>query len=101
MLNRKLAFAVLAGCALLAANGAWADEHRRGHRGHGWHAHQHAHPHFRPRPVVVYRPVPVFYYAPAQVYLAPPPTALYAPPRPVIFGSLPLGDARVRIGVTF
>ena len=96
MLTKKIAMAAIAGTALLAASGAYArDDHRWGYgqRDHGRYHHRHA-------PRVVVRPAPVYYYAPEPVYYAPQP-AYYAPPRPVIYGTLPIGDARVRFGLQF
>ena len=100
---KRLARAVVAGSALLAASGAYArDDHRRGY---GPQAHfddrHHGHRHFRHAPRFVYRQAPPpYYYAPEPVYYPPQPV-YYAPPRPVIYGSLPLGDTRLRIGVQF
>ena len=97
--TQKIVLAAFAATALLAATGAQArDDHRRGHGYHGHHGH-HGHyvRHLPPR--VFYRPAPV-YYAPAPVYYPPQPV-YYVPPRPVIYGTLPVGDARVRIGVQF
>jgi hypothetical protein len=93
MLTKKIVLSALAGTALLAASAAQAhDDYRRGH-GYG-------HQHYRHVPHrVVVRPAPV-YYAPAPVYYPPQPV-YYVPPRPVIYGTLPIGDARVRIGVQF
>ncbi len=104
MLPRKLALAVVAGTALLAASGAYArDDHFRGygqrHHGHQHYRHVPQRVFVRPAPVYYYAPEPV-YYSPQPVYYAPQPL-YYAPPRPVIYGTLPLGDARVRIGVQF
>jgi hypothetical protein len=98
MLTKKIVLATLAGTALLAASAVQArDGH---HRGHGYRHHGH-HVHFRHLPHrVVVRPARVYYFAPAPVYYPPQPV-YYAPPRPVLFGTLPVGDARVRIGVQF
>ena len=103
MSTKNIVLAAIAGTALLAASAAQArDDHYRGHgyRHHGHHSH-YRHYRYVPHRVVV-RPAPVYYYhyAPAPVYVPPQPV-YYAPPRPVIFGSVPVGDARVRIGVQF
>ncbi|MEO8144960.1 MAG: hypothetical protein ABI654_12185 [Betaproteobacteria bacterium] len=96
MLTKRLALAVVAGTALLAASGAYArDDH---YRGYGPRHYSHHHFRHAPQRVVV---APYYYdYAPQPVYYAPPPV-YYAPPRPVIYGTLPIGDARVRIGLQF
>ncbi len=98
MRTKKIVLAALAGTALLATSAVQA---RDDHRGHGYRQHGHYGPaHYRHVPHrVVIRPAPV-YYVPAPVYYPPQPV-YYAPPRPVIFGSVPVGDARVRIGVQF
>ena len=103
MLTKKIAMAAIAGTALLAASGAYARHDDRwgrgpqagyGHRYHGQH-------HYRYAPRLVVRPAPVYYYyAPEPVYYPPQPV-YYAPRRPVIYGTLPIGDARVRIGLQF
>ncbi len=96
MLTKKIAMAAIAGTALLAASGAYA---RDDHWGYGPRHHHHRH-----GPRFVVRPAPVYYYAPAPVYYPyyPPQPVYYAPPpRPVIFGSIPIGDSRVRIGLRF
>jgi len=82
---KKLTLAAAAGTALFAAAPAFANPPNWA-PGYGWHAQRH--PHYRPRPVVVYAPAPV-YYAPVPVYYAPPPRVVV--PAPVIFGNLPLG----------
>ena len=95
MLTKRIVLATIAGTALLAASGAYArDDHRHGYRHQG---HHHGHAKHR----VAVRPAPVYYYyAPVPVYYPPQP-AYYAPPRPVVFGTLPIGDARVRIAFRF
>ncbi len=104
MTTKKIVLAAIAGSALFAASAAQADHNRGpGYRHHGHHGH-----YYRHAPKRLYaRPAPVYYYAPAPVYYPPQPV-YYAPqrpqvvlPGPVLFGTLPVGDARVRIGVQF
>ena len=95
MSTKKILMTAIAGAALMAASGAQA--RHDDHRGHGYRHHGHHHRHAPHR--VVLRPAPV-YYVPAPVYYPPQPV-YYLPPRPVIFGTLPVGDARIRIGVQF
>ena len=98
MTTKRIALAVVAGTALLAASGAYArDDHYR-----GYGPRHYSHHHFRHAPRFVGRPAPAYsyFYAPQPVYYAPPPV-YYPPPRPVIYGTLPFGDARVRIGLQF
>lgn len=97
MFTKKIVLAAIAGTALFAASAAQADYNRGpGYRHYGHYNHHH----YRHVPHrVVVRPAPV-YYVPAPVYYPPQPV-YYSPPRPVIFGTLPVGDARVRIGVQF
>ena len=95
MSTKNIAMAAIAGTALLAASGAYArddDSHGFGPR-HYSHHHRHA-------PRFVVRQIPRYYYAPQTVYYAPVPV-YYAPPRPVLYGTLPIGDARVRFGLQF
>jgi hypothetical protein len=96
MLTKKIVLAVIAGTTLLAASGAYArDDFRRGFEPR-YFSHHH-----RYAPRFVYRQVPPpYYYAPQAAYYPPAPV-YYAPPRPVLFGTLPLGDARVRFGLQF
>jgi|SRR6185503_17684272 len=100
MLTKKTALAVLAGTALLAATGAYARDDDRWGRGQGYGHRNHWNQHYRYAPRIVVRAAPVYYYAPAPEYYPPQPV-YYAPPRPVLFGTLPIGDARVRIGLQF
>ncbi len=95
MSTKKIVMAAIAGTALLAASAAQARHNQD--RGHGYRHQGHHYRHVPHR--VIVRPAPV-YYVPAPVYYPPQPV-YYAPPRPVIYGTLPLGDARVRIGVQF
>lgn len=89
---KQITLAATAGLTLLAAAPVFAQSHWN--QGHGWRAPQRHHHYHRP-PVYVYAPPPVVYYAPpAPYYYAP-------PPRPVIYGSIPFGDTRVRIGLQF
>lgn len=109
MSTKQIVMTAITGAILLAAAGAQArDDHHRGHgyKHHGHHRKHMSH-HYAHR--VVVRPAPVYYYdyAPAPVYYPPQPV-YYVPPRPqvvlpgpVIYGSLPIGDARVRIGIQF
>lgn len=107
MLTKKIALAAIAGTALFAASGAYArDDHRYGFGPQERHHHYAQHRHHRHAPRFVMRPAPV-YYAPAPVYYAPAPVyyppqpVYYAPPRPVLFGTIPIGDSRVRFGLQF
>ena len=95
MSTKKIAMAAIAGTTLLAASGAYArDDHRHGYGPrHYSHHHRHA-------PRFVVRQSPRYYYAPQPAYY-PPPEAYYSPPRPVLYGTLPIGDARVRFGLQF
>jgi len=104
MFTKKIVLAAIAGTALFAASAAQADHNRGpGYRHQGPYGHHYRHVPYR----VVVRPAPVYYvpapvyYPPQPVYYAPPAPVYYAPPRPAIFGTLPVGDARVRIGVQF
>ena len=98
MFAKKIAIAAVAGTALLASSGAFADHRwdgRQGYQGHRHYGHD-----YRYAPRVVVRPAPRYYYTPpAPVYYAPEP--YYYEPRPVIYGRIPLGDARIgfRIGL--
>ena len=89
---KKLALAAAAGTTLLAAAPAFASPPRWA-PAHGWRAHHHQPHYFYPGPAYVY-------YQPRPVYV-PPPVVYYAPPRPVIYGTLPIGDTRVRVGLRF
>jgi hypothetical protein len=103
MKAKNLILAGIAGAALLAAAGARAgDDWRHGHRGHydKHHGHYHGHGRVIVRPARVYYPPRPVYYAPARVYYPPAPV-YYAPPAPVLFGTVPVGDARVSFGVRF
>ena len=103
MLSKKIALAVVAGTALLAASGASAQD-RYARHGYGWYAgHHHRH---APRPVVVVGPAPYDYYGPAPVYYTPPPVAVYRRPPPrVVYAPAPVyrydPDWRLSIGVRF
>ncbi len=96
---KTLAIATVAGTALLAASAAQAD-HARGY-GYRHHDRHHVRHHRHVPHHVVVRPAPVYYYAPQPVYYYPPQPVYHAPPRPVIYGTIPFGDARVRIGLQF
>ena len=109
MLTKNIAMAAIAGTALLAASGAYARDDDRDGFGPRHYSHHHRH-----APRFVVRQVPRYYYAPQPVYYAPAPEyyppapvyyppapAYYAPPRPVLYGTLPIGDARVRFGLQF
>jgi hypothetical protein len=75
---KKLALAVAAGSALLAAVPAFAHPEAR----HGWRAgHHHHYPHY--------------YYPPSYVYYPPRPVVIY--PDPAIYGRIPVGPG-VRVG---
>ena len=101
MLAKKIAIAAIAGTALLAASGAYANHNRwDGHyySGHRYHSHYNG---YRYAPRVVVRTAPRYYYAPpAPVYYAPDPYYYYEP-QPVIYGRVPIGNARIgfRIGL--
>ncbi len=105
MNTRKIALAVAAGAALMAAAPAFAHDRHDGWRGHGPRHHAQ---YYHRAPGYVYAPSPVmvaprpYYYAPpARVYYAPPAPVYYAPPAPVVYGSVPVGGARVNFGVRF
>ena len=106
--TRKIALALAAGTALMAAAPAFAKDH--GWRGNPHYRHHHRAPaygYYPPRPVYVappayyYAPAPApAYYAPAPAYYAPAP--VYYAPAPAIYGQIPLGhNARIgfRIGL--
>jgi len=87
MNTKKIALALVAGTALLAAAPAFAD----GWRGHLYHPH-----HTYRAPVYVYYPVRPVFVAPPPYYYAPPaPRVVY--PAPVVYGSIPVGPG-VQIG---
>jgi len=101
---RKLALALATGATLLAAAPAFA--HPTPHftsraPAHGWRAqHYQPHRHFRAAAYAYYyRPRPIFVPAPVTYYPLPRPQVVL--PGPAIYGSLPIGDARLRIGVQF
>ena len=97
--TRKIALALAAGTALMAAASAFAHDH--GWRGNPHYRHHHRAPaygYYPPRPVYV--APPAYYYAPAPAYYAPAP--VYYAPAPAIYGQIPLGhNARIgfRIGL--
>jgi len=91
---KKLALGCSAGITLLAAAPAFADPQHWA-PAHGWRAQHH-----QPRHYHHYRAPAYVYYQPRPLYV-PPPVVYYAPPRPVIYGTVPIGDARVRIGLQF
>ena len=95
MLTKKIALAALAGTALLAAAPAIAHQPHWA-PAHGWRAKHHQPQHYYHH----YR-APAYVYYQAQPVYVPPPVLYYPPPRPVIFGSIPIGDSRVRIAVHF
>ena len=74
---KKLTLSAATGLTLLAAAPAFADPQRWA-PAHGWRAQHHQPRHY--------------HRAPAYVYYQP---------RPVIYGSIPIGDTRVRIGLQF
>ena len=91
---KELALAAVAGTTLLAAAPAFANPPHWA-PAHGWRAQHHQPRHYYRGPAYVYVPAaPVYYAPPAPYYYAP-------PPRPVIYGTLPIGDTRVRIGFQF
>jgi hypothetical protein len=90
---KKISLAAAAGFTLLAAAPAFADPQHWA-PAHGWRQH-HQPRHYYRAPAYVYVPAaPVYYAPPAPVYY-------YPPPRPAIYGTVPIGDTRVRIGLQF
>ena len=79
MNTKKIALALVAGTALLAAAPAFAD----GWRGHPYHPH-----HFYRAPVYVYYPARPVVVVPPPYYYAPPPRVVY--PAPVFYGNVPV-----------
>jgi len=102
MLAKKIALAAIAGTAMLAASGAYAQDYRYGYRPY---YHTNYYRPYRPAPRVVIRTAPRYYYAPpAPVYYAPDPyysDPYYYAPRTSIYGRVPLGDARIGFRIGF
>jgi hypothetical protein len=95
---RKIALALAAGTALMAAAPAFADppshwDHRA--PAYGWRAKPHHHHYYR-GPAYVYYPARPVVIAPPPVVYAPPPV-YYGPPAPVFYGHIPVSPG-VQIG---
>ena len=89
--TRKIALALAAGTALIAASPAFAHDH-------GWRGNPHYH-HYHRAPAYAYYPPRPVYVAPPPYYYAPPAPVYYGPPAPAIYGRVPVGGVSVSFGV--